>query len=305
MIKRTLHIGNAVALNQKNKQLQVTYPPKSPGDSPEIKTVPIEDIGMLVLDDPRITVSHTLIGALLANNAALISCDEKHMPTGMMLNLKGHSEQSEVFRKQIEASKPLKKRLWAQTVTQKILNQAGLLERRQKPNDVLIVLAQDIGSGDPNNVEGRAAAYYWEHLFGAKSDFKRDRYGEAPNNLLNYGYAILRATIARALVGSGLLPTLGIHHRNKYNAYCLADDIMEPYRPYVDSLVCDILDDTEADIDTLTPVLKQRLLRIQQVDVQIKGQFSPIGVAASRTSASLVKCYMKAQKKIHYPEWHG
>jgi len=218
-------------------------------------TVPIEDAGLIILDNPQITVTNALLMALIENNTAIVSCDASHLPYGLMLPMFSHHAFTEKFYCQLEASVPLKKNLWQQTVVAKIENQASLLKKYSIAADKLDFLVRQVNSGDTQNVEGRAAAYYWDSFFGEKS-FVRNRYGEPPNNLLNYGYAILRAVVARSLVGSGLFPTLGIHHRNKYNPYCLADDIMEPFRPYVDELVLKIAED-EPELDELTPSLKK------------------------------------------------
>ena len=162
------------------------------------------------------------------------------------------------------------------------------------------VWANDVRSGDPDNLEARAAVYYWKNLFGHTSGFVREREGVAPNNLLNYGYAVLRAVVARSLVASGLLPTLGIHHHNRYNAYCLADDIMEPYRPYVDRLVYDITEQYGVDVE-LSKDIKAELLTIPTLDVVIAGKRSPLMIASSQTTASLYKCFSGELRKIVYP----
>jgi CRISPR-associated protein Cas1 len=243
MIKRTLHFGNPAYLSLKDDQLLIDLPHlKALGEKESKKRVAIEDIGIILLDHQQITITHACMAALLRNNAVLLTCDAAHLPVGMMLPLDGHDTQSERFRFQIDASQPLKKQLWQQTIQAKILNQAAVLAERGIPYDNLLYWARSVRSGDPDNYEGRAAAYYWKNVFPKKVEFFRGRTGDPPNNLLNYGYAILRAIVARGLVSSGLLPTLGIHHRNKYNAYCLADDIMEPYRPYVDQIVLGIID---------------------------------------------------------------
>jgi CRISPR-associated protein Cas1 len=301
MIKRTLHFGNPAYISKSNQQLQIELPdaPKVPGGNTK-RSVPIEDIGMVILDHQQITITQAALAALLQNNAAIITCNDTHHPVGLFLPLDGHDIQSERFRHQIEASEPLKKQLWQQTVSAKIVNQATLLKTRGIEVDNLLRWAKEVRSGDPDNYEGRAAAYYWRYLFGAESNFFRRREGEAPNNLLNYGYAILRAMVARGLVSSGLLPTLGIHHHNKYNAYCLADDIMEPYRPFVDKIVCEIVDEQPA-VEELTTALKARLLTIATVDVRIDGESSPLMVGLQRTTASLAKCYEGAVRKILYP----
>ncbi len=303
MIKRTLHFGNPAYLSKRNEQLQIELPDASKlGDNK--RSVPIEDIGIVILDHQQITITQAALAALLQNNAAVITCNDSHHPVGLFLPLDGHDIQSERFRHQITASEPLKKQLWQQTVSAKILNQAAILNERGIETDNMLHWAKSVRSGDPDNYEGRAAAYYWRYIFGASTNFFRRREGEPPNNLLNYGYAILRAMVARSLVGSGLLPTLGIHHRNKYNAYCLADDIMEPYRPYVDKMVCEIVDDGESrtfEIEFMTTELKARLLGIATRDVHIEKESSPLMVGLQRTTASLAKCYELKSRKILYP----
>jgi len=298
MIKRTLYFGNQVYLGVKTEQLIITFPEKDK----EKVSIPIEDIGVAILDHYGITISQYLIDRLMENNVALITCNEKHIPTGMMLNLAGHTLQQERFQNQIAATEPLKKRLWRQTIKAKITNQSDLLKILDIPNENMKHWAGKVKSGDPDNYEARAAAYYWKNLFARYTDdFKRGRYEDEPNNLLNYGYAVLRAITARSLVGSGLLPTLGIHHHNKYNAYCLADDIMEPYRPFVDDIVVNILEEGEDDIYDLSPSLKQKLLQIPVVDVMVAKQKSPLMVAMQQTTASLAECFSGKQDKIKYP----
>lgn len=224
------------------------------------------------------------------------------MPVGLMLPLYGNTTQNERFRKQLEASLPLKKQLWQQTVQAKINNQAAVLQCcTHEEVKCMRVWAADVRSGDPDNMEARAAVYYWKYLFQDISGFTRERSGISPNHLLNYGYAILRAVVARGLVTSGLLPTLGIHHHNRYNAYCLADDIMEPYRPYVDELVFGIVQEIGHNVE-LTKEIKARLLSIPVLDVQIAGKRSPLMIAVGQTTASLYKCFDGELRRISYPE---
>ncbi len=295
MIKRTLYIGNATRLSVQHDQLSIKT------DSIE-KTVPIEDIGVLIIDHYQTSVTHAVLHKLLENNAAVITCNDKHHPTGLLLNLDGHTQQSEKFQAQIEASSPLKKQLWQQTIKAKILNQSAVLEKWEIDNSYLKRYAQLVLSGDASNQEAQAARYYWKVLFNEEDPFFiRERFGAYPNNFLNYGYAILRATVARGLVSSGLLPTLGIHHRNKYNAYCLADDIMEPYRPYIDHLVKKIM--IEVEEQELTTDIKKRLLNIPNIDLKIDGKDSPLMVGLQRTTASLAACFEGKSKKILYPEF--
>ncbi len=310
MIKRTLYFGNPAYLSLKKEQLIIQLPEVvKNGDLPEkfkqdaVSTIPIEDIGMVVLDNKQITVTHGVMEKLLANNCALITCDSNRMPMGLMLPLSGNTTQTERFKDQIEASVPLKKQLWQQTVEAKIRNQAYLLEKSTSSIvRNMLAWANDVKSGDPDNYEARAAVYYWANLFPKIQGFTRHREGIAPNNLLNYGYAVLRAVIARSLVASGLLPTLGIHHRNKYNAYCLADDIMEPYRPFVDSVIIDILKKND-DISEISKEHKTLLLNIPVLDVVINGQRSPLMIAVAQTTASLYQCFAGKIRKIKYPSF--
>lgn len=309
MIKRTLCFSNPAYLSLKNEQLVIKLPQVEKNDdlpasfkADAVKTIPIEDIGVVVLDNKQITITQGLIEALLDNNCAVITCDKSHLPVGLMLPLSGNTIQNERFRQQLDASLPLKKQLWQQTVQTKISNQAAVLRNcRGVEIGNMLRWQNDVRSGDPDNMEGRAAAYYWKNMFPEVDDFTRDRDGVSPNNILNYGYAILRAVVARSLVSSGLLPTLGIHHHNRYNAYCLADDIMEPYRPYVDELVVSYTDENGYP-DELTPDIKRVMLSIPVLDVRINGQRSPLMLAAGQTAASLTRCFSGESRKIVFPE---
>ncbi|MFO7658235.1 MAG: type II CRISPR-associated endonuclease Cas1 [Bacteroidales bacterium] len=296
MIKRTLYFGNPCSLKKKNDQLLF-----EPPEDGEVKTVPIEDIGIVVLDNQQIFISHALIMALMDNNAAIVSTNFQHMPEGLMLPMTAHHAFTGQVKYQLEASEPLKKNLWQQTVVAKIKNQAALLANFGVNIENMNYWASQVKSGDPDNYEARGAAYYWSSIFEQPENFKRHRYGAPPNNLLNYGYAILRAVIARSLTGSGMVCFAGIHHRNKYNPYCLADDIMEPYRPFVDKVVVGILDEEE-EIEELTPALKKKLLMIPAMDIEIDKQSSPLMVGAQRTTASLMQCFEGETRKILYPQ---
>lgn len=310
MIKKTLYFGNPAYLSLKNSQLVIKLPEVVLSNNltesfkkEAVKTIPIEDIGVVVIDNKQITFTSGLMESLLANNCSIITCDSNRMPTGLMLPLVGNSTQTERFRNQIEASAPLKKQLWQQTVQAKIENQAFVLENYCGATvKNMLTWAKDVKSGDPDNYEARAAVYYWANIFPSIEGFVRNREGEPPNHLLNYGYAILRAIIARSLVASGLLPTLGIFHKNKYNAYCLADDIMEPYRPFVDKLILDIMS-KHRDISEITKEIKMDMLGIPVLDVVINNQRSPLMIAASQTTASLARCFMGESRKITYPSF--
>ena len=292
MIKQTLDFSNPSYLSASNAQLVIKTSEKT-------ITRPIEDIGVVILDNQQITITQNAIALLLENNVAIITTNSKHLPVGLFLNLDGNTLQSNRFQKQIEASEPLKKSLWQQTVQAKILNQVAVLKQRGKDVKRLDFLANTVNSGDTNNCEAQAASYYWNLIFEDHiQNFSRSPEGEPPNNLLNYGYAIVRAATARALVGSGLLPTFGIFHKNQYNAYCLADDVMEPYRPYVDLAVFSLLGDLSME---LTSETKKYLLNILACDCYFEREKSPMLVALTRTTASLVACFEGKKKKILYP----
>ena len=308
MIKKTLYFGNPAYLSLREEQLVIKIPEVETSEKLPLefkkeseRTIPIEDIGVVVLDNKRITITTGAMEALLENNSALISCNDRSLPVGLMLPLTGNTLQNERFRHQLNASLPLKKQLWQQTVKQKVSNQSHVLSTYTlTETSCMQRWINDVKSGDTENVEAKAAAYYWKNIFPDITNFVRGREGEPPNNLLNYGYAILRAVIARALVGSGLLPTLGIHHHNRYNAYCLADDIMEPYRPYVDELVIQIMQE-EDDYSDLTRNIKAKLLQIPVLNVTINGKRSPLMIAAGITAASLYKCFSGECRQVTYP----
>ncbi len=297
MIKRTLFFGNPAYLSTKNEQLVVSFPEKERPPA----TVAIEDVGYIVLEHPQITITNGLLTKLIQNKTAVVTCDKQHLPCSLLQPLVGHSEQTERMRYQLNASLPLKKNLWQQTVSSKINNQAAHLSKIGKNALKLKRWASEVKSGDAQNHEAVAAAHYFQNLFDIQG-FSRNQKGIAPNNLFNYGYAILRAVTARALISSGMLPSVGIFHRNKYNAYCLADDIMEPYRPYVDTVVFDIVQTTE-HYEELSPTLKSLLLQIPAMDVYIDGKQSPLMVAMSRTTNSLQECFVGSSRRILYPEY--
>ena len=288
MSKRTLFFSNAYHLSTANEQLVIFN--KELG---ETKTTPIEDIGYAVFEHPQISFTQSVMQLMAANNTAVIFCHDKFYPCSMLLHLDTNYVQTERFKEQINATEPLKKQLWQKTIKAKLTNQAGVLINRKLNGMPLLYKAKKVLSGDSTNEEAAGARYYWKTLYGNK--FKRDRYGHAPNSALNYGYAILRAATARALSGSGLLPTLGIHHRNKYNSFCLADDIMEPYRPYVDNLVCNMMDEG-FNCNELGKAEKAELLSSLTLDVKTKNGITPLMLALTSTSASLVKSFQKKNK---------
>ncbi len=295
MIKRTLCFSSPAYLSVKLNQLVISFP-----DKEGKKNIPIEDIGVVILDSPQITITQTVLVKLLENNSAVVTCNSSHHPIGLQLCLDGNTLQSERFQKQISVSEVLKKNLWQQTVQSKIYNQAMLLKELGIPVRNMLLWSKSVLTGDNKNHEARAAAYYWENLLQANDNFKRERFGENPNNFFNYAYAILRAIVARNLVGSGLLPTLGIHHKNKYNAYCLADDIMEPYRPFADKLVLDTIKQFPEKED-LDKEIKSKLLTLPVIDVNISKQQRPLSIAVTETTSSLAQCFAGKRRKIKYP----
>lgn len=305
MLKQTIYLGSNCYVHTRKQQLLIDFsePEK------ENRSLPIEDIGVIILDAPQMTLSKTLISRMLQYNVAIIVCDEKHLPKGLFLNLEANSLQQEIFREQIAASEPLKKNLWQKTIIAKIKNQAFVLQALDKPNKKMLEWASEVKSGDSENVEARAAAYYWNSVFDdIIHRFRRRRHGYQPNTLLNYGYAVLRAIVARNLTASGLMPTFGIHHRNKYNAYALADDIMEPYRPYVDWIVRDIVEkyyeETWVNEEfRLLPQIKAELLKIAFVDTVIGKKKHPLDIAVRHTTSSLADCFRQNKRKIIYPKF--
>ncbi len=300
MIKKTLSFSSKTHLSLRLGQLVIHK--KNDQGIDEEYTRPIEDIGVVIIESGMVTLSAALIAALTENNVAVIFCDSRHMPSGMMMPLSGNCEQSERYNAQISASLPLKKQLWQQTVMAKIRNQAAILSCVcQIHVGNMLAWSEKVRSGDADNLEARAAVYYWRNLLSAYPDFKRDQFGDYPNALFNYGYSILRSVMARCLVGSGLLPTFGIFHKNKYNAFCLADDIMEPYRPYVDLLAVKYLNE-HPNVSELSKDAKHLMLTLPTMDVRMKNVRRPLLIAASMTTASLAKCFLGEIRKIEYPE---
>lgn len=292
MLKRALFFSTPFCLSLKNNQMIIHTKAM-----PEMqKSVPIEDIGYVVLEHQQTNITLPLLNALSDNNVAVIFCGNDFMPNAMLMNLDSNKTQGESYRAQIEASEPLKKGLWKQIVEAKIHNQIALLNKLGKDGDKLKPYYMNVKSGDTDNREGIAAKIYWNELFG--NDFIRTREGCEPNNMLNYGYTLLRAAVARALMGSGLFPAFGIFHRNRYNAFPLADDIMEPYRPYVDEIVFHLYTNGERE---LTKDVKAQLLRILFTDTVFGKITRPLDVGLTMTTASLSKCFCGIQKKIVYP----
>ena len=283
---------NPVSLSLKDNQLVITFK-----DNKDTVTRPIEDIGFVIIENPQVSISVPLLNELADNNVSVMFCDKKQMPRTMLMTLEGNTTQQESYKYQIEASIPTKKNVWKQLVESKIKNQALLLNSLGKNGDSLKPFYLNVKSGDTDNREGAAAREYWSQIFD--EGFRREREGAPPNNLLNYGYTILRAAVARALVGSGLYPAFGVFHRNRYNAFPLADDVMEPYRPFVDEIVYHLYYDgavTELNNDS-----KGKLLRVLFADVKMGKVTRPLENALSLTTASLLKVFKGDMDKLSLP----
>jgi CRISPR-associated protein Cas1 len=297
MIKRTIVLSNQAYIKKENDQLVVQQ-------GTEIKSVPLEDIGVLMMESHQCTITEAVLSALMANNAVVISCDGYHHPDGIMLPVAGNVLHTAVLKDQLDASLPLKKQLWQQTMKAKITNQSVTLAMFGIKTEPMEYWSRKVLSGDPDNYEGRAAAYYWQNFFPGDYGFTREREGNAPNSLLNYGYTIVRAAMARAIVGSGLHPAVGLHHKNQYNPFCLADDLMEPFRPFVDLAIRQICS-AQGQFAELTPETKKNILSILATDVWIEEECKPLLLGLTSTTSSLVRCYAKEQRTISYPAMHA
>lgn len=295
MLYRSIYIGNPAYLHLRSEQMKIICPETEQ----ERGSIPIEDLGFLMLDHPQITLTHALIQKLMDAGIVIVSCNRQHLPQGMMLPLHGHTSHTKRIREQMEVSEPLKKQLWKQTVESKICNQRQVLRALELEYEPLNSYLKAIRSGDSTNMEGVAAQFYWRQLFG--DEFYREQDGDGCNALLNFGYSVLRSIVARAIVDTGLIPVLGIFHRNRYNPYCLADDLMEPYRPVVDRAVIEWLAISPNDL-SLTKEAKAHLLQIASIDISIEGKDHPLLVAVKLTVSSLYKCYTGEKRRISYPE---
>ncbi|MCD7721557.1 MAG: type II CRISPR-associated endonuclease Cas1 [Prevotellaceae bacterium] len=292
MIKQTLFFSTPVSLSLKYNQIVIRFE-----DADKTVTRAIEDVGVVIVENQMVRLTVPLLNALTSNNVAVVFCDSKFMPSSMLMPLDANAVQQEVQRFQVDASLPTKKRIWKEIVECKIRNQASLLDILGRDGSVLKPYWSNVLSGDSDNREGAAAKVYWKQMYG--QGFVRDRDGDAPNSLLNYGYAILRAAVARALLGSGLYPGFGLFHRNRYNAFPLADDVMEPYRPFVDYEVTQVFESSpEARLDKDT---KMMIAGVLTSDVRMGGQTHPLQVALSSTTASLVRALKDKSESIVYP----
>jgi len=297
MIKKIIEISQAKThLSVRYSQLIIRE------EGREVGSIPCEDIGVLLIDHQGTTYTHSVFTELLQCGAAVVLCGGNHQPAGMLLPIESNTLQTERFRQQIEAKEPVKKRLWRQIVRAKIKHQARLIGQDSDVYKVLMVLRDKVRSGDPENIEAQASKKFWPaYVQDIISEFHRDIEGRPPNNMLNYGYMVMRAAVARALCSAGLLPCLGIHHRNRYNAFCLADDMLEPFRGFVEAKVRDICK-TNGVPDELTQPVKARLLEVLYEQVRIAGFEGPLMVGLHRTMASLQRCFAGEQKELDLPE---
>ena len=291
MIKQTLFFSTPVCLSLKNCQIVISWK-----DCDDKITRPIEDIGCVVLENQMISITLPLLNELVKNNVAVILCDNKMMPTSMLQNLDANTTQAESLKFQLAVTDPMKKQIWKQIIESKIKNQAAVLALAGKNKDILKPYYNNVKSVDLGDREILETKKYWNSLLG--NSFKREREGCSPNSLLNYGYSILRAAVARALLGSGLLPNLGIFHKSRYNAFPLADDVMEPYRPFVDEIVYRLY---ENGFTELNKESKSEIMRVLNCDVNIGKVKRPLQIALTMTTASLVKYYTGEIKKLSLP----
>ena len=298
MIKRVIEISQQSAhLCAQNGQLELRF---SDGAT-ESAYIPCEDIGIVVVDNKDMTYSHHALQQLMECGAVIVFCGPNHLPAGMLTPWSGHTALVTRLHQQIAASKPLKKRLWQQIIAAKICAQADNLPTDIGPARHLRAMARRVRSGDPNNVEARAAKVYWQAWRPDNTDdFRRNADGkDALNVMLNYGYAVIRAAVAKALVGAGLHPALGIHHAHRSNAFCLADDVMEPLRPLVDARVKSLY---EADTRELLPQAKRELLSVLTQTVRTDDTTGPLMTSLERVAASLAQCYGGEERNLTIPE---
>lgn len=294
MNKRIIYIGSPSSISIKNNQLIVLNTATKVTNS-----VPVADISVIELDNLQTVITSYTLSFLMKNSIALIISDEAHHPKGLMLSLDDHILQTKRIRYQLEAKQTLKRQLWKQIIYSKVLNQQKLLEKNGIKTEFIKRKLQKIQSGDRGNIEGVVSAFYWKNIFGDKK-FLRDRDGDYPNNMLNYGYSIIRAIVARTLVANGLCLSIGLHHRNQYNAFCLADDIIEPYRPFVDSKVLSLYEKYKYEL-ILNKEMKRDLLQVAVQKVQLNKEEKPLSNAIHQTCSSLVKCLAQTHKKILFP----
>ncbi|MHB9070951.1 MAG: type II CRISPR-associated endonuclease Cas1 [Sedimentisphaerales bacterium] len=295
MIKKIIEISRErTSLSIKYGQLVIRQ------DGQKERSIPCEDIGVLLIDNPATNYTHSVFTELLKHNAAVIFCDNSHLPAGCLLPIESNTTQTESFTKQINTKEPVKKRLWRQLIRAKISHQAKIVKDNTQIYKALTILISQVRSGDPDNIEARASKLFWG-AYIQSIEFRRDADGKPPNNLLNYGYMVVRAAVARAICSAGLLPSIGLHHKNKYNAFCLADDVIEPFRGFVEVKVKQVVESGE-DYEELTQAIKARLLEVLYEEVEFAGCKGPLMVGLHKTAASLGRCFAGEQTEIDLPK---
>ena len=296
-LKRTIEVATpGTKLYTRDEQLIVARPQES------LTSVPIEELGVVVLDEARCSVTQSLLSKLAESCVCVVVCGRKHLPTGLLLPISGHSLQVQVQRIQLDATLPRKKRLWQKIIQAKIRAQGALLQHLSGSDWGLNKMANRVLSGDTTNIEAQAAQRYWRRLFD--ETFRRDRDQDGGNALLNYGYAIIRAAVARTIVATGMLPSIGLHHHNRSNAFCLADDLVEPYRPFVDARVREIVfqSGTQPNLISLDDrTIRAELLGVLSESVKIDGSSTPLGLSIAITTSSLRKCLESAESLLLLP----
>ena len=295
MLKKTLLVTQHGYISTSNQQLLFHNK-----DNGEIVTIALEDIGLIIIENHQITISAAIMSYCSMNGITVLFCDHKHMPASITLNLNGNNRQTKIINSQLEAKKPLKKQIWKKVIEHKITNQSLLLKKHNKKWKMVINYSKEVLSDDSTNREGVAAQKYWSQIMPTVR-FRRDYEGSYPNNYLNYGYAILRAATARALTSSGLLPIVGIHHKNQYNPYCLADDIMEPYRPFIDEMVIGIIKNNPEEVE-LTRNIKAEICKSLTCDTEFSNYQRPMLMAIQETTASLANSFLENSNMIRYPK---
>jgi CRISP-associated protein Cas1 len=294
MIRKTIELATAgTRLSVANHQLVIARP-----DMDEAR-VPIEDIGVLVVDSIQTSYTHSVLLELAQAGAALLISGHNHLPAGIFLPMQGHSSLTERHHIQISASEPLKKQAWKNLITAKLRQQSNALLAFGGDDRGLLEMSRRVKSGDPENLEAQGAQRYWPALLG--NDFRRGEHDTDINGLLNYGYAVLRAVLARSIVASGLIPSIGVHHRNRSNPFCLADDLIEPYRPYVDWQVRRLVDAGET-VEPDNREARKAMLGLLNETVSITGRNSPLQLAMQNTAASMARLYAGEEKTLALPE---
>lgn len=295
MTNRILDVADAPArLRVRSRQLVLQR-----DEAPEV-TLPLADVAVVVVSHPQVSYTQAVLSELAEAGGAFIACNRQHLPVGMFLPLVAHHAQTERFAAQASASLPLRKRLWRQIVRAKIAAQAETLRELYGTDHGLAALVPLVRSGDTSNVEARAARRYWPRLFDDLR-FRRDPDNEDQNLLLNYGYAVLRAIVARALCGAGLHPSLGLHHHNRENPFCLADDLMEPYRPTVDKAVVEYMSTHDAPYG-LESSAKQAIVAALTGRFLLDGQQRTLFDMAAATAGSLVEVFMGRGTRLDLPQ---